>query len=70
MTAQFTIGIPIYTIKLTKREICPYDDKLYLFADLPDCRPNPNNHAYGNRDLAAEEHLEVDQPEPGAELII
>ena len=53
-----------------KRKLCPYDDKRYLLADLPDGRPNPNTHAYGHRDLAAEEHLVTDQPEPGAELII
>ena len=53
-----------------KRKLCPYDDKRYLLADLPDGRPNPNTHAYGHRDLAAEEHLVADQPEPGAELII
>ena len=53
-----------------KRGLCPYDDKGYLLADLPDGRPNPNTHAYGHCDLAAEEHLVADQPEPGAELII
>ena len=41
-----------------------------MLADLPNGRPNPNTHAYGHRDLAAEEHLVADQPEPGAELII
>ena len=53
-----------------KRGLCPYDDKRYLLADLPDCRPNPNTHAYGHFDLAVEEHLVADHPEPGAELII
>ena len=53
-----------------KRGLCPYDDKRYLLADLPDGRPNLNSHAYGHWDLAAEEHLVADQPEPGAELII
>ena len=53
-----------------KRGLCPYDDKRYLLADLPDGRPNPNTHAYGHCDLAAKEHLIADQPEPGAELII
>ena len=41
-----------------------------MLADLPDGCPNPNTHAYGHRDLAAEEHLIADQPEPGAKLII
>ena len=41
-----------------------------MLADLPDGRPNLNTHAYGHRDLVAEEHLVADQPEPGAELII
>ena len=36
-----------------KRGLCPYDDKRYLLADLPDGRPNLNTHAYGHRDLAA-----------------
>ena len=53
-----------------KRGLCPYDDKRYLLADLPDGRPNPNTYAYGHRDLAAEEHLVADLPEPGAKLII
>ena len=53
-----------------KRGLCHYDDKRYLLADLPDGRPNPNTHAYGHRDLAAEEQLVADQPEPGAKLII
>ena len=53
-----------------KRGLCPYDDKRYLLADLFDRRPNSNTHAYGHRDLAAEEHLVVDKPEPCAELII
>ena len=41
-----------------------------MLADLPDGHPNPNIHAYGHCDLAADEHLMADQPEPGAELII
>ena len=53
-----------------KRWLCPYDDKRYLLADLPDGCRNPNTHAYGHCDLAAEEHLVADHPEPGAELII
>ena len=53
-----------------KRGLCAYDDKRYLIADLADGRANPNTHAYGHRDLAVEEHLVADQPEPGAELII
>ena len=53
-----------------KRGLCPYDEMRYLLSDMPDGRPNPNTHAYGHCDLAAEEHLVADQPEPGAELII
>ena len=37
---------------------------------MPDGNLNPNIHAYGHRDLAAEEHLVAVQPEPGVELII
>ena len=70
MTAHLTICFQVYTMEKEKRGLCPYDDKRYLLADLPDGRPNPNTHVYGHRDLAAEEHLVVDQPEPGAELII
>ena len=41
-----------------------------MLADLPDCRPNPNTHAYSHRNLVAEKHLVADQPETGAKLII
>ena len=53
-----------------ERGLCPYNDKRYLLTDQPDNRQNPNTHANGHRDLAAEKHLVADQPEPGAELII
>ena len=53
-----------------KHWLCPYDDKQYLLADLFDGRPNPNIHAYGHRDYAAEEHLVAEQLEFGEELII
>ena len=53
-----------------KLGLCPYDDKRYLLVDLAVGRPNPNTHANGHCDLAAEEHLVADQPEPGTELII
>ena len=52
------------------RGLCPYEEKRYLLADLPDGRPNPNTHDYGHRDLAAEKHLVADQPETGAEFFI
>ena len=32
--------------------------------------PAKKTHAYGNRNLAAEEHLVADQPKPGADLIV
>ena len=53
-----------------RNAICPYDDKRYLLADLPDGRPNPYTHAYGHRDQAAEKILNAVQFEPDAELII
>ena len=59
-----------YIMEQEKRRLCQLDDKRYLLDNLPDGRPNPNTHAYGQRELAAEEHLVADQPEPGAELII
>ena len=70
MTAHLTICFQVYTMEQEKRGLCPYDNKRYLLADLPDGRPNPSIHAYGHRDLAAQEHLVADQSEPGAELII
>ena len=70
MTAHLTICFQVYTMEQEKRGLCPFDDKQNLLAYLADGRPNPNTHAYGHRDLAAEEHLVADQPEPGAELII
>ena len=53
-----------------KRGLCFYDAKRYLLSDLLDGRRNPNTHAYGHRDLAAEKQVVADQPELGAELII
>ena len=70
MTAHLTNCPQVYTVEQEMRGLCPYDNKRYLLADLPDSRPNPNTHAYGHCDLAAEEHLVADQPELGAELII
>ena len=70
MTANLTICLQVYTMEQEKRGLCPHDDKRYLLADLHDGRQNPNIHAYGHCDLAAEKHLIADQPEPGAALII
>ena len=50
--------------------LCPYDDKRYLLADMPDGKPNPNTHAYGHCDLLSDEILVADHPESGAELVI
>ena len=60
----------VYTMEQEKSGLFPYDDKRYLFADLPDGRPNPNTHGYGHCDLAAEKNLVADQSQPVAELII
>ena len=57
-------------MKQKKLWLCPYDDKQYLYADLPNNRRNQHTHVYGQCYLAAEKHLVADQPEPGAELII
>ena len=70
MTTHLTICFQVYTIEQEKRGLCPYDDKQYLLADLPDSRPNLNTHTYGHCDLAVEEHLVAEQQEPGAKLII
>ena len=32
-------------MKQKKSGLSPHDDKQYLFADLPDDRPNPNTYA-------------------------
>lgn len=53
-----------------KRGLCLYDDKWYLFTELPDCCPNLHLHAYGKCDLAAKDHRLVDQAMPGAKLMI
>ena len=70
MTAHLTNYFQLHTIEQEKRGICAYDVKQYLLAYLPDGRQNPSIHAYGNRDLAASEHLLADQQEPNADLII
>ena len=61
----------MYSLNQEKRGLCPYDDKRYLLANLPDGSPNPNTHAYGNKDLADEEQFVADMPAaPGTDLII
>ena len=70
MTAYLTICFPVYTMKQEKRWLCPYENKRYLLTDLLDVCQNPNTHTHGHYDLAAEEYLMADQPEPGAELSI
>ena len=61
----------MYSFELEKRGLCPYDDKRYLLANLPDGSPNPNTHAYGHKDLVREERLVADMPAtPGTDLII
>ena len=42
----------------------------YLLADMLVGRPNPNTHAYNNRDLVSEENLVADHPEAGEKLFI
>ena len=61
----------MYSLEQEKRGLCPYDDKRYLLANLPDGSPNPNTHAYGHKDLAMEEQFVADMPAaPGTDLII
>ena len=61
----------IYTLEQEKRNLCPYDDKCYLLADLPDGTPNPNTHAYGHHELATEVRVQIDMPErSGTELVL
>ena len=38
----------IYTVSQIKRGLCPYDDKLYLLANLSNGTSNPNTHAFGH----------------------
>ena len=56
ITAHLTICVQVYTMEQQKRGLCPYDDKRYLLADLPDGRLNLNTHVYGHCYLAAEEN--------------
>ena len=44
MTAHLTICFKVYTMEQAKSELCPYDNKRYLLADLDDGRPNPTTH--------------------------
>ena len=53
MTAGLTICFQVYTLEQKTRVVCPYDNKRYLLADLPNGRPNPNTHASGHCELAA-----------------
>ena len=55
----WSICFQVYTMEQEKRGLCPYDDMRYLLADLLDGRPNPNTHAYGHRELAAEQHVKA-----------
>ena len=66
MTTHLTICFQVYTMEQEKCELCLYDDKRYMLADLFDGRSNPHIHAYCHRDLAAKVHLVADQPELGA----
>lgn len=52
--------VRVYIMKQGKRELCIYDVKRYLPADLQHGRLNLNNHAYGQRDVATMEHLVAD----------
>ena len=61
----------MYSLEQKKRGLCHYDDKRYLLADLPDGSANPTTHAYGHKDLAAEEQFEADMPDaPGSDLLL
>jgi len=52
----------IYTLEQTKRGLCPYDDKRYLLANLPDGKPNPRTHAYGHFEIANLEYVIEERP--------
>lgn len=59
------------TLKISKHGLCPYEGNRYLLVDLVDSKPNPNNHAYGHKDLAAEKELVAGMPDgPGTKLLI
>ena len=61
----------IYTLEQGRRGLCSYDDKRYLLADLHDGTPNPNTHAYGHHEYAAEVRVQMDMPEQsGTELVL
>ena len=61
----------IYTVSQIKRGLCPYDDKLYLLANLINGQPNPNTHAVGHYELLYEAvQPEIDQPSSGDNLYV
>ena len=60
----------MYTMEQVKRNLCPYDDKHYLLADINDGRPNPYRYAFGHHDFVSEENLVADHPDPHSELVI
>ena len=61
----------IYTLEQEKSGLCPYYDKRYILADLPDGTPNPNSHAYGHHELATEVRVQMDMPEQSStELVL
>ena len=57
----------MYSLEQEKRCLCPYDDKRYLLANLPDGSTNPNTHAYAHKDLAMEEQFVADMRQPLAQ---
>ena len=61
ITTYLTICFHVYTMEEEKRRLCPYDNKRYLHADLPDGRSNPNTYSYYHRDMAEEKHVVADQ---------
>ena len=61
----------IYTVSQIKRNLCPYDDKRYLLANLINGKFNPNTHAFGHYELSHEAALpEIDQPNSADNLYV
>ena len=69
--SQYWVILQIYTLEQEKRGLCPYNDKRYLLADLPDAAPNLNTHVYGHHELSTEVRVLIDMLEQsGTELVL
>jgi hypothetical protein len=59
----------VYTLKVQKRVLHPYDDKRYLIANLADGSPNLHTHAYGHYSIPVAATL-LKERDAGAGLVV